>query len=344
MRVLARIDLPLDALPTVRRRRRHHVRDADAADRQQPVEEVVHEDHAAVGGRAARAVDRAAAEGVGRRDAVRRLDEVGPLVEQRRVRGRVGAGVEEEDRALVLFDHGAERRPRVERDTLVVTGALEGVFSQAAVRERAGDVGGRRAVRVDEQQRDELAGVLVQEAAHAAEEVLQGAGVLEVAAGVAHLQAAVVLVDLSLQEAHAAAELVADRAVLVLRGQRADEGRVVRAHLRDVGVGAGAVRRVAVAAGGRGGRGGGRGEGVQEGREAQEGEEVGDAGPVGAPEQRVPGREPHGRMREEVGGSSVGRREWICGSGVDAMESRRVGETRVTTLQRCRNEGGRVRE
>ena len=56
-------------------------------------------------------------------------------------------------------------------------------------------------------------------------------------------------VRLRLQEAHAQVELRRNGHVLVVRGQLADKGAVVRAHVRDVGVLAAAELVAAVARG-----------------------------------------------------------------------------------------------
>lgn len=156
-----------------------------------------------------------AVESGGGGDLVGRLEDVGKLREEVGVVRVGGDGGYKGDEASVCVDHGLEGGPARGRGG---GGGLVAVFRDARGLKDLAKGGGGLVVRVDEENSDDVVGVLVHPVLDGGEPVLEGAGVEEAAGGVTELEdaarGAVDEVDLGLKQAQARVE--GDGGVVVL--------------------------------------------------------------------------------------------------------------------------------
>jgi hypothetical protein len=169
---------------------------------------------------------------------VRRLPDVGELVDQVRHTRDVGVLRQEADDASPGVDHFSQGRPLAVRDR-DVRGRVD-VFRQARIGVRLGPHGGGDPVRVDEQEGDDLVGVVVEPSLDRGQVGGERAGVEEEAAAeadrvrqaqrtdrvlgriadsrrMAEMQVVAVYVSLHLQHPDTIVELRRDRVILIRR-------------------------------------------------------------------------------------------------------------------------------
>lgn len=136
-----------------------------------------------------------------------------------------GLRTHEDKQARAIIDQLLQCRP-------VVLGDLppwrEGILLETDLGKDLVELGHGDGIAVGQQHGDDLIWVVLHEVVHRSQIFFEGAGIELETAGVAHFDGAVQVVRLSLQEAHAQAQLLLDRVILVLRWQLSDEGGVMR--------------------------------------------------------------------------------------------------------------------
>lgn len=141
------------------------------------------------------------------------------------------------DKASVGRDELPKRGPRIHWKRIWIRGGYKRIGFDSAARERIVEHVCSDVVPIRQEHRDHLVRVAIEPGLDRRQISLDAACIGKEARCMAHAQGAErVEVGLRLQEPNAGIQLLGHGDVLVVRGQHPDEGRIMRAHLGDVGV------------------------------------------------------------------------------------------------------------